>query len=132
MEQQEVVNKLRRGELMLMEYLWRKKSVLSKREIIQAMQERYGWHKSTIEILLKRLVKMKTLKKKMISFQFNYEVLVTKKEYLNARKEDRKENKYDNFFIRMFTTVHKKDKLTEEKLKRYIKKLEQMERNGKK
>ncbi len=32
MEQQEVVNKLRRGELMLMEYLWRKKSILSKKK----------------------------------------------------------------------------------------------------
>ncbi|EGT4107705.1 BlaI/MecI/CopY family transcriptional regulator [Clostridioides difficile] len=128
MEQQEVVNKLRRGELMLMEYLWRKKSILSKKEIIEAMKDRYKWRKSTTEILLKRLVKMKTLKKKRIGFQFSYEVLVTKKEYLNARKEDRQVTKYDSFFIRMFTTMHKKEKMTEEQIKKYI---ENMEKIGK-
>ncbi|HBF4581519.1 TPA: BlaI/MecI/CopY family transcriptional regulator [Clostridioides difficile] len=128
MEQQEVVNKLRRGELMLMEYSWRKKSILSKKEIIEAMKDRYKWRKSTTEILLKRLVKMKTLKKKRIGFQFSYEVLVTKKEYLNAIKEDRKVTKYDSFFIRMFTTMHKKEKMTEEQIKKYI---ENMEKIGK-
>ncbi|EGT3912290.1 TPA: BlaI/MecI/CopY family transcriptional regulator [Clostridioides difficile] len=126
MEQQEVVNKLRRGELMLMEYLWREKSILSKKEIIEAMKDRYKWRKSTTEILLKRLVKMKTLKKKRIGFQFSYEVLVTKKEYLNAIKEDRKVTKYDSFFIRMFTTMHKKEKMTEEQIKKYIENMEEI------
>lgn len=126
MEQQEVVNKLRRGELMLMEYLWRKKSILSKKEIIEAMKDRYKWRKSTTEILLKRLVKMKTLKKKRIGFQFSYEVLVTKKEYLNAIKEDRKVTKYDSFFIRMFITMHKKEKMTEEQIKKYIENMEEI------
>ncbi|VFD72941.1 beta-lactams repressor [Clostridioides difficile] len=128
MEQQDVIDKLRRGELMLMEYLWNKKSILSKKEIIEAMKKRYKWRKSTTEILLKRLVKMKTLKKKRIGFQFSYEVLVTKKEYLNAIKEDRKVTKYDSFFIRMFTTMHKKEKMTEEQIKKYI---ENMEKIGK-
>ncbi|EGT5231471.1 transcriptional regulator [Clostridioides difficile] len=129
MKQQEVVNKLRRGELMLMEYLWRKKSVLSKKEIIEAMKKRYKWRKSTTEILLKRLVKMKTLKKKIISFNFSYEVLVTKKEYLNAIKEERDISKYDNFFIRMFTTIHRKEEMTEEQIKAFI---ESMQELGKK
>ncbi|HBF2878239.1 TPA: BlaI/MecI/CopY family transcriptional regulator [Clostridioides difficile] len=126
MEQQEVVNKLRRGELMLIEYLWRKKSILSKKEIIEAMKDRYKWRKSTTEILLKRLVKMKTLKKKRVGFQFSYEVLVTKKEYLNAIKEERDTSKYENLFIRMFSTMHKKEKLTEEQIKQYIKNMEEI------
>ncbi|EQI13899.1 BlaI/MecI/CopY family transcriptional regulator, partial [Clostridioides difficile] len=126
MEQQDVIDKLRRGELMLMEYLWNKKSILSKKEIIEAMKKRYKWRKSTTEILLKRLVKMKTLKKKRIGFQFSYEVLVTKKEYLNARKEERDISKYDNFFARIFTTIHKRDKMTEEQLKAFIKNMEKI------
>ncbi|EMJ4748038.1 BlaI/MecI/CopY family transcriptional regulator [Clostridioides difficile] len=129
MEQQEVVNKLRRGELMLMEYLWRKKSILSKKEIIEAMKDRYKWRKSTTEILLKRLVKMKTLKKKRIGFQFSYEVLVTKKEYLNAIKEEKDINKYDNFFTQVFTTIHRKEEKTEEQIKVFI---ESMQKLGKK
>lgn len=129
MKQQEVVNKLRRGELMLMEYLWRKKSILSKKEIIEAMKDRYKWRKSTTEILLKRLVKMKTLKKKRIGFQFSYEVLVTKKEYLNAIKEEKDINKYDNFFTQVFTTIHRKEEKTEEQIKVFI---ESMQKLGKK
>ncbi|MFL8712847.1 BlaI/MecI/CopY family transcriptional regulator [Clostridioides sp. GD02377] len=120
MEQQEVVNKLRRGELMMMEYLWRKKSVLSKKEIIEAMKDRYKWRKSTTEILLKRLVKMKTLKRKRIGFQFSYEVLVNKKEYLNARKEERDTSKYENLFIRMFSTIHRKEEMTDKQIKAFI------------
>ncbi|BDE77329.1 transcriptional regulator [Clostridioides difficile] len=126
MEQQDVIDKLRRGELMLMEYLWRKKTILSKKEIIEAMKKRYKWRKSTTEILLKRLVKMKTLKKKRISFQFSYEVLVTKKEYLNAIKGEKDISKYDNFFARIFTTIHKRDKMTEEQLKAFIKNMEKI------
>ncbi|EMJ5874621.1 BlaI/MecI/CopY family transcriptional regulator [Clostridioides difficile] len=129
MEQQEVVNKLRRGELMLMEYLWRKKSILSKKEIVEAMKNRYKWRKSTTEILLKRLVKMKTLKKKRVGFQFSYEVLVTKKEYLNAIKEEKNINKYDNFFTQVFTTIHRKEEKTEEQIKVFI---ESMQKLGKK
>ncbi|MCI9978029.1 BlaI/MecI/CopY family transcriptional regulator [Clostridioides difficile] len=129
MEQQEVVNKLRRGELMMMEYLWRKKSVLSKKEIIEAMKDRYKWRKSTTEILLKRLVKMKTLKRKRIGFQFSYEVLINKKEYLNARKEERDTSKYENLFIRMFSTLHRKEEMTDKKIKAFI---ENMKELGKK
>lgn len=129
MEQQEVVNKLRRGELMMMEYLWRKKSVLSKKEIIEAMKDRYKWRKSTTEILLKRLVKMKTLKRKRIGFQFSYEVLVNKKEYLNARKEERDTSKYENLFIRMFSTLHRKEEMTDKQIKAFI---ENMKELGKK
>ncbi|HBG0291778.1 TPA: BlaI/MecI/CopY family transcriptional regulator [Clostridioides difficile] len=124
MEQQEVIDKLRRGELMLMEYMWRKKTILSKKEIILAMQERYKWRKSTTEILLKRLVKMKILNKKRVNFKLNYEVLVNKKEYLNARKEEGYTSRYNNLFIRIFTTIHKRNNMIEEKLKRFIKNMQ--------
>ncbi|ENY8941437.1 BlaI/MecI/CopY family transcriptional regulator [Clostridioides difficile] len=124
MEQQEVMDKLRRGELILMEYMWRKKSILSKKEIILAMQERYKWRKSTTEILLKRLVKMKVLNKKRTGFKLNYKVLVTKKEYLSARKEERNTSRDNNFFIRIFTTIHKRNNVIEEKLKRFIKNMQ--------
>ncbi|MCC0707413.1 BlaI/MecI/CopY family transcriptional regulator [Clostridioides sp. ES-S-0190-01] len=124
MEQQEVIDKLRRGELILMEYVWRKKSILSKKEIILSMQERYKWRKSTTEILLKRLVKMKVLNKKRTGFKLNYKVLVTKKEYLSARKEERNTSRDNNFFIRIFTTIHKINNVIEEKLKRFIKNMQ--------
>ncbi|MDI0265484.1 BlaI/MecI/CopY family transcriptional regulator [Clostridioides difficile] len=126
MEEQEVVNKLRRGELMLMEYMWRKKSILSKKEIIEAMKDRYKWRKSTTEILLKRLVKMKVLKKKRIDFQFSYEVLVNKKEYLNVTREERSINIDDDFFTRIFIIMHKRNQIVEEKFKKFITSIKDM------
>ncbi|MCE0631793.1 BlaI/MecI/CopY family transcriptional regulator, partial [Clostridioides difficile] len=71
------------------------------------MKEKYKWRKSTTEILLGRLVKMRILKKKRVGFQLNYEVLVTKKEYLDVIKEEKDVSKYDNFFTQVFTTIHK-------------------------
>jgi len=129
MERQEVESKLRRGELMLMEYMWREKSTLSKKEIEVAMKEKYKWRKSTTEILLGRLVKMRILKKKRIGFQLNYEVLVTKKEYLDVIKEEKDVSKYDNFFTQVFTTIHKKEEKTEKQIKVFI---ESMQKLGKK
>ena len=129
MERQEVESKLRRGELMLMEYMWREKSTLSKKEIEVAMKEKYKWRKSTTEILLGRLVKMRILKKKRIGFQLNYEVLVTKKEYLDVIKEEKDVSKYDNFFKQVFTTIHKKEEKTEKQIKVFI---ESMQKLGKK
>ncbi|MCC0685502.1 transcriptional regulator, partial [Clostridioides sp. ZZV14-6345] len=72
------------------------------------------------------LVKMKTLKKKKIGFQFSYEVLVTKKEYLNARKEERDISKFDNFFTRVFTTIHRKEEMTEEQIKVFIESMQKI------
>lgn len=129
MERQEVESKLRRGELMLMEYMWKEKSTLSKKEIEVAMKEKYKWRKSTTEILLERLVKMRILKKKRAGFQLNYEVLVNKKEYLNVIKEEKDISKYDNFFTQVFTTIHKKEEKTEEQIKVFI---ESMQKLGKK
>ncbi|NMS91402.1 transcriptional regulator [Clostridioides difficile] len=120
MKEEIIISKLRRGELMLMEYLWRKKSILYKKEIIEAMKNRYKWRKSTTKILLKRLVKMKVLKKKIVSFKSDYEVLVTKKEYLNAIREERNINIDDDFFARIFTTIHKGNQMIEEKFEKFI------------
>ncbi|OYO90768.1 hypothetical protein B7359_00005 [Clostridioides difficile] len=72
-------------------------------------------------MLLKRLVKMKILNKKRVGFKSNYEVVVTKKEYLSDRKEERYISEDNNFFIRIFTTIHKRNNMIEEKLKRFIK-----------
>ncbi|MDE3416102.1 transcriptional regulator, partial [Clostridioides difficile] len=72
---------------------------------------------------------MKTLKKKRIGFQFSYEVLVTKKEYLDVIKEEKDVSKYDNFFTQVFTTIHKKEEKTEEQIKVFI---ESMQKLGKK
>ncbi|HGM1283049.1 TPA: BlaI/MecI/CopY family transcriptional regulator [Clostridioides difficile] len=88
--------------------------MLSKKEIAGAMKEKYKWRKSTTEILLKRLVKMRRLKKKRVGFHFSYEVLATKKEYLNIKKEEMYISEYNKLFIRIFTTIHKRNEKIEE------------------
>ena len=93
------------------------------------MKEKYKWRKSTTVILLGRLVKMRILKKKRVGFQLNYEVLVTKKEYLDVIKEEKDVSKYDNFFTQVFTTIHKKEEKTEKQIKVFI---ESMQKLGKK
>ncbi|HGM3775677.1 TPA: transcriptional regulator, partial [Clostridioides difficile] len=66
---------------------------------------------------------------KRVGFQLNYEVLVTKKEYLDVIKEEKDVSKYDNFFTQVFTTIHKKEEKTEKQIKVFI---ESMQKLGKK
>ncbi|NMS92010.1 transcriptional regulator, partial [Clostridioides difficile] len=70
--------------------------------------------------------KMKVLKKKRIGFQFSYEVLLTKKEYLNAIREERNINIDDDFFTRVFTTIHRRNQMIEEKFKKFITNIKDM------
>ncbi|EQI51044.1 BlaI/MecI/CopY family transcriptional regulator [Clostridioides difficile] len=56
MKEEILIEKLLRAELIVMEYLWKKDYLIPKKEIVKEMRQVYGWHKSTIKILLKRLV----------------------------------------------------------------------------
>ncbi|MGS5515308.1 hypothetical protein AB8L61_04985 [Clostridioides difficile] len=51
MEEEIIIEKLLRTELIIMKYLWKKDSKMSKKEIIKDIKQIYRWHKRTIKIL---------------------------------------------------------------------------------
>lgn len=113
MEEEILIEKLLRAELIIMKYLWKKDSIMSKKEIIKDIKQIYRWHKSTIKILLKRLVDKGYLARYIIKFQYHYKVIIDNEKYYTFRKKALKASRSIKI-MHSFTTIHKfisKDKL---------------------
>lgn len=106
MKDDALVEQLLRGELILMEYLWKKDSLISKKQIINDMKQMYGWHKSTITTLLKRLLEKGFLAKDIIKFRSHYKIIIGNKEYYTFKKKVLKSKK-NRKIIRSLSTSHK-------------------------
>lgn len=125
MKEEILVEKLLRAELIVMEYLWKKDSLVTKKEIVKEMRQVYRWHKSTIKILLKRLVDKGYLARDIIKFQSHYKIIIDNKEYYAFKKKVLKSSK-SRKIMRSLTTTHKsisKEKL--DSLEEYYRNLEE-------
>ncbi|EAA0003590.1 BlaI/MecI/CopY family transcriptional regulator, partial [Clostridioides difficile] len=92
MKEEILIEKLLRAELIVMEYLWKKDTLMPKKEIVKEIKQIYGWHKSTIKILLKRLVAKRYLARYIISSQSHYKI-IDSKEYYTFKKKVLKSSK---------------------------------------
>ncbi|ENY8367993.1 TPA: BlaI/MecI/CopY family transcriptional regulator [Clostridioides difficile] len=125
MKEEILIEKLLRAELIVMEYLWKKDYLIPKKEIVKEMRQVYGWHKSTIKILLKRLVDKGYLARDIIKFQSHYKIIIDNKEYYAFKKKVLKSSK-SRKIMRSLTTTHKsisKEKL--DALEEYYRNLEE-------
>ncbi|WP_131068396.1 BlaI/MecI/CopY family transcriptional regulator [Clostridioides difficile] len=105
MKEEILVEKLLRAELIVMEYLWKKDTLMPKKEIVKEIKQIYGWHKSTIKILLKRLVAKRYLARYIINSQSHYKI-IDSKEYYTFKKKVLKSSKSIKI-MRSLTTTHK-------------------------
>ncbi|MCJ0223311.1 BlaI/MecI/CopY family transcriptional regulator [Clostridioides difficile] len=105
MKEEILIEKLLRAELIVMEYLWKKDTLMPKKEIVKEIKQIYGWHKSTIKILLKRLVNKRYLARYIINFQSHYKI-IDSKEYYTFKKKVLKSSKSIKI-MRSLTTTHK-------------------------
>lgn len=125
MKEEVLIEKLLRAELIVMEYLWKKDYLMPKKEIVKEMRRVCGWHKSTIKILLKRLVEKGYLARDIIKFQSHYKIIIDNEEYYAFKKKVLKSSK-SRKIMRSLTTTHKnvsKEKL--DSLEEYYKNLKE-------
>lgn len=113
MEEEILIEQLVRAEFVVMCYLWEKDSLISKKEIIRDIKQIYGWHKSTIKIILKGLICKDFLARDIIRFQSHYKIIITSEEYDTFKKKVLKSTK-NRKIIRSLTTTHKS--ISKEKL----------------
>ncbi|KPI46813.1 BlaI/MecI/CopY family transcriptional regulator [Clostridioides difficile] len=106
MKEEMLVEKLLRAELIVMEYLWKKDSKMPKKEIVKDITQMYGWHKSTIKTLLKRLLDKGYLARDIIKFQSHYKIIIDNEEYYAFKKKVLKSSK-SRKIMRSLTTTHK-------------------------
>lgn len=110
---------------MVMNYLWEKSSLTSKKEIIRDIKQMYGQHKSTLKIVLKGLIFKGFLARDIIRFQLYYKIIITSEEYDTFKKKVLKSTK-NRKIIHSLTTIHKpmsKEKL--DYLEEYYRNLEE-------
>ncbi|SJW52149.1 regulatory protein [Clostridioides difficile] len=125
MKEEMLVEKLLRAELIVMEYLWKKDSLMPKKEIIYDIKQMYGWHKSTIKTILKRLIDKGYLARDIIKFKSYYKIIIDNKKYYAFKKKVLKSSK-SRKIMRSLTTTHKnvsKEKL--DSLEEYYKNLKE-------
>ncbi|MCC0634163.1 BlaI/MecI/CopY family transcriptional regulator [Clostridioides sp. ZZV15-6388] len=125
MEEEILIEGLVRVEFVVMNYLWEKGSLISKKEIIRDIKQMYGWHKSTIKIVLKGLICKDFLAREIIRFQSHYKIIITSEEYDTFNKKVLKSTK-NRKIIHSLTTIHKpmsKEKL--DYLEEYYRNLEE-------
>lgn len=106
MKEEILIEKLLRAELIVMEYLCKKDTLMPKKEIVKEIKQIYGCHKSTIKILLKRLVAKRYLARYIINFQYHYKIIIDNKEYYTFKKKVLKSSKSIKI-MRSLTTTHK-------------------------
>ncbi|MGX9755759.1 BlaI/MecI/CopY family transcriptional regulator [Clostridioides difficile] len=125
MGEETLIEGLARAEFVVMNYLWEKDSLTSKKEIIREIKQMCGWHRSTIKIVLKRLIYKGFLARDIIRFQSYYKIIIDSEEYDAFSKKVLKSTK-NRRIIRSLTTTHKSisnEKL--DKLEEYYRNLEE-------
>ncbi|MGX9755850.1 BlaI/MecI/CopY family transcriptional regulator [Clostridioides difficile] len=106
MEEELLIEGLLKSELVVMNYLWEKDSLTSKKEIIRDINKMYGWHKSTIKTVLKGLIYKDFLTRDIIKFQSYYKIIIASEEYDTFKKKVLKSTK-NRKIICSLTTIHK-------------------------
>lgn len=75
------MQKIPQAELKVMKFIWNKNDIVTSKELIEAMEEKYEWKQTTTLTVLSRLVKKHFLASERISRLTHYTILITRKEY---------------------------------------------------
>lgn len=78
-----MIQKIPQAELKVMKFIWGKNEEVTSKEVIESMENKYGWKQTTTLTLLSKLVKRKFLLSEKIDRYTHYKVVVKYREYLN-------------------------------------------------
>ena len=111
------ISKLSEAELKVMRYIWEANKVLTSRELVAAMEEKYEWNESTTFTVLKRLERREFLSTEKIGKLTHYNILVKEKKYLRFETKEFLKNIHKNSISSLISALHSKDdEVDEDKL----------------
>ncbi|UUV16782.1 BlaI/MecI/CopY family transcriptional regulator [Clostridioides difficile] len=114
------IQKIPQAELKVMKFIWKKNNEVTSKEVIEAMENKYGWKQTTTLTLLSRLVKRKFLSAQKIDRYTHYKIIVENREYLNFETKNFVSNIHDNSLESLLTSLYEDDILEKEKLEYLI------------
>ncbi|EGT3814944.1 transcriptional regulator [Clostridioides difficile] len=78
-----MIKKIPQAELEVMKFIWRVDVTVTSKDVIEAMEQKYGWKQTTTLTLLSRLVKRGFLDAQKIDRYTHYTIIVKHKDYLS-------------------------------------------------
>jgi BlaI family penicillinase repressor len=111
-----MIKKIPEAELEVMKVIWNSAESVSSKEVIQIMEDRRQWKKTTTLTLLKRLTDKKIIsaeKGKMITY---YTALLDEKSYLEMETSSFFKKIHGNSLKSFITTLHDNNDITDDDL----------------
>ncbi|MCC0690758.1 BlaI/MecI/CopY family transcriptional regulator [Clostridioides difficile] len=103
------ISKLPEAELKVMRYIWESDRILTSREIVEAMEQKYEWKDTTTFTVLKRLQRREFLETEKIDKHTHYNVLVKEKQYQRFETREFIKNIHKNSVKSLISALHRDD-----------------------
>ncbi|SFC76085.1 BlaI/MecI/CopY family transcriptional regulator [Clostridium uliginosum] len=110
------ISKIPQSELNVMKVIWERNKPISSKEVINELQEKIGWKRTTTLTLLSKLVKKEFLSAEKIKMYTYYTALISKKEYLEFETKYFFTNIHENSLKSLITALHENNEITNEDL----------------
>lgn len=110
------IKKLPKFELDVMKSIWKLGDGVSSKEVVEAMEEKNGWKRTTTLTLLSRLAEKGFIEAKKEFRLTHYTALVNEKDYLKLATEDFLTNVHDGSLGSLFAALGAYEKIDNKEL----------------
>ena len=101
-----MIRKIPQAELKVMKFIWKVDATVTSKDVIEVMEQKYGWKQTTTLTLLSRLVKRGFLDAKKIDRYTHYTIRVKHKDYLSFETKDFLSNIHDDSLRSLISALH--------------------------
>jgi len=110
------ISKIPQSELNVMKVIWEKSNPISSKDVINELQDKIGWKRTTTLTLLSKLVQKEFLSAEKIKLYTYYTALISKKEYLEFETKYFFTNIHENSLKSLITALHENNEITNDDL----------------
>ncbi|HFL2512515.1 TPA: BlaI/MecI/CopY family transcriptional regulator [Clostridioides difficile] len=111
-----MIRKIPQAELKVMKFIWKVDVTVTSKDVIEAMEQKYGWKQTTTLTLLSRLVKRGFLDAQKIYRYTHYTIRVKHKDYLSFETKDFLSNIHDDSLRSLISALHDDENIGKDKL----------------
>ncbi|EGT4053627.1 BlaI/MecI/CopY family transcriptional regulator [Clostridioides difficile] len=111
-----MIRKIPQAELEVMKFIWRVDVTVTSKDVIEAMEQKYGWKQTTTLTLLSRLVKRGFLDAQKIDRYTHYTIVVKHKDYLSLETKYLLSKIHDDSLKNLISALHDDENIDKDTL----------------
>ncbi|EGT4532456.1 BlaI/MecI/CopY family transcriptional regulator [Clostridioides difficile] len=111
-----MIRKIPQAELEVMKFIWRVDVTVTSKDVIEAMEQKYGWKQTTTLTLLSRLVKRGFLDAQKIDRYTHYTIVVKHKDYLSLETKYLLSKIHDDSLRSLISALHDDENIDKDTL----------------